>query len=310
MKSKYPTDRDLAAALLALRTKQGMTNPQLAKYFDVGATFISKYLNDNLDHDPKDFDTKAWDVLKSIEARLDLVNNLFETSVSRAFAGRVDMARRTQDVCLICAPAGEGKTSSGRLYAQAHPSTIYRKLNGRQGDASSVESLVFDAIETRTWKGNTSRWDFIVSILKGTSRAIIIDNAHRLDTTGRNWLFDLNEETGCAIVLLGNPEILDKIRANDQQFSRIGVKGEPELDKKELPLVAQKVAEQFSSAAVAEEIADLAAFVASRPGRLRAVRKRVILAEELRAKNPKLDPRAAFRTAHRNLVSDYALPSD
>ena len=111
------------------------------------------------------------------------------------------------------------------------------------------------------------------------------------------------------MVLIGNPEILDKIRRNDQHFSRVGVKGEPALTDKELPSVSLKVAEQFSNPEFAQEISDLVAFIASKPGRLRAVRKAVILAHELAQKNG-TEPRKAIREAHRNLVRDYALPAD
>jgi DNA transposition AAA+ family ATPase len=130
-----------------------------------------------------------------------------------------------------------------------------------------------------------------------------------LDATGRQFLFNLNRDTGCAVVLIGNPEILDKIRRNAQHFSRTGVKGEPCLTEKEIPAAALRVAEQFSSAEFAAEISDLVAFIATKPGRLRAVRKAVILAFELAEKN-KFEPRKALREAHRNLVRDYALPAD
>jgi len=130
-----------------------------------------------------------------------------------------------------------------------------------------------------------------------------------LEASGRQFLFNLNRDTGCAVVLVGNPEILDKIRRNDQHFSRVGVKGEPALTDKELPEVSLKVASQFSTPEFAEQISDLVAFIASRPGRLRSVRKAVILAYELAQKNG-TEPRKALREAHRNLVRDYALPSD
>ena len=47
----------------------------------------------------------------------------------------------------------------------------------------------------------------------------------------------------------------------------------------------------------------------TKPGRLRAVRKGVIIAYEL-AQKTGFTPRKAFREAHRNLVRDYALPAD
>lgn len=308
--SKYPTDRILAAALLDYRSKQGLTNSTLGKMIGVSQTFISKYLNDKLDHEPKDFDLRAWNALKTFTARLEIATNLFETSVTRNIAGRIDMARRISDLLLIVGPAGEGKTCGARMFLDKNPGTIYMELACFQRTDRKVAGAIFDQLERRKdWKGNCGRAEFLFEQLKGSGRVIIIDEAHMLDASGRQFLFNLNRDTGCAVVLIGNPEILDKIRRSDQHFSRAGVKGEPFLTDEEIPAAALRVAEQFSSAEFAAEIADLVAFIGTKPGRLRAVRKAVILAFELSRKN-NFEPRKALREAHRNLPRDYALPSD
>lgn len=306
----YPTDPALAAELLEYRQQQGITNPVLAQRLGESVTFISKYLNNNLDRDPKDFDARARNILTALKARLEDATNFFETGVSRNIAGRIEMARRTQDVMLLVGPAGEGKTCGARMFAAHNPGTIYFELAGYQRTDSKVAGILFDQLERRRdWKGNTSRAEFVTTQLRGSHRVIIADEAHLLAATGRQFLFNLNRDTGCAVVFVGNPEILDHIRRNDQHFSRVGVKGEPMLSAKEIPAVSLKVAIQFSNKEFAEEVSDLAAFVATKPGRLRAVRKTVILAFELATKNG-FEPRKAFREAHRNLVRDYALPAD
>lgn len=306
----YPTDKALATALLDYRTKQGLTNSTLGKMLGVSPTFISKYLNDKLDHDPKDFDLRAWNTLAAFNARLETATNLFETSVTRNIAGRIDMARRIADLLLIVGPAGEGKTCGARMFVDRNPGTIYMELACFQRSDRKVAGGIFDQLERRKdWKGNIGRAEFLFEQLKGSGRVIIIDEAHMLDSTGRQFLFNLNRDTGCAVVLIGNPEILDKIRRNSQHFSRTGVKGEPLLSSLEIPSAALRVAEQFSSAAFATEISDLVAFIATKEGRLRAVRKTVILAYELSQKNNS-EPRKSLREAHRNLVRNYALPSD
>lgn len=308
--SKYPTNTDLRAALAKLRSDRKLTNPALGKLFSVSPTFISKYINDSLDHDPKDFEAVAADTIRAIENRLDLASQLFETSVSRAMAGRIDIARRTGHSCLFGSPAGEGKTSGGLLYQLSNPSTIYFKLAGTDRDAGAINSHLWAALRKSDWSDNVKRWSVMTDAVRGSQRAIICDNAHRLDTSGRNALFDFSEDTGCPVVLLANPEILELIKRNDQQHSRIGVYRDLRLTDSELPHVSRRLAAQLSDDETAEEISDLVAFVASKPGRLRAVKMHVILMQELRTKDGKLDARSAFRTAHRNLVSDYALPSD
>jgi DNA transposition AAA+ family ATPase len=139
-----------------------------------------------------------------------------------------------------------------------------------------------------------------------------VDNAQRLASSGRQWIFDFADEAECPVALIGNPETLDKIRTNDQQFSRIGIHANYELDSRELPGASAHVAAQHSDPETAEQIADLVAFIAAREGRLRAVRKTVVLAQELRAISADLrdNPRKAIRAAHARLVRDYTLPND
>jgi reverse gyrase len=117
-----------------------------------------------------------------------------------------------------------------------NPGTIYFELASYQRDDTKVYSVIFSALERRNdWKGNSSRAEFIHQQLRGSHRVIICDEAHLLDASGRQALFNLNRDTGCAVALVGNKEILDKIRRNEQHFSRVGVKGEPALTNKELP---------------------------------------------------------------------------
>jgi DNA transposition AAA+ family ATPase len=308
------TNSEIRNALLAHRSEHGLTNSSMAQRFSCSATFISKYLNDKLDHEIGDFEDRARDTLAAIDARIELERQLFPTSVSKGMAGRIDMARRTSDVCLISGDAGEGKTSGAQLYRAAHPSSLYWKSTGSARDAQQVQSGVFGLLHLKNYDYSKPRWNIIVEHLRGSGRALMIDNAHRLSRSGRDWCFDLNEETGIAVILIGNPEILKWIKGNDQQHSRIGVMGHAAYPPNkhganELGKVAKRVAEQFSDEQFAGEIDDLVSYVATRSGRLRSVRKNVILAREL-AKANGTSPREAFRTAHRQLVRDYMLPEE
>jgi DNA transposition AAA+ family ATPase len=306
----YPTNPELREEIAKLMVEKGLTNPEAGRLFGVSATFISKYKNDKLDHDPEKFEAEARDIIQAIRARLELAGLLFETSVTKAIAGRVNLARKTGQSFLAGAPAGEGKTSGGLLYKRAHPSSLYFKLSGPERTADDVTAHLFRLVRQADWSPNTQRWPAIVEALRGSERAIFCDNAHRLDTSGRNALFDLCEDTGCPPVFLANPEVLTQIKKNDQQHSRIGIFASLQLSPKELPAVALRVMEQFLGEEAAADVDDLAAFIASKPGRLRAVRMTAILAQELRVKDSKLDAREAVRSAHKQLVRDYSLPND
>lgn len=315
MPGKYPTDPALITALLDLRAAQGLTNGKLARLLGIPGvteTFLSKYLNDNLDRTVEEFEAQAFDIIKSIRDRMTFATEIFVTSLVRKMATAFELTRKTGDISLITAPAGNGKTSAIHHFLLNNRSAIRINLNATTRDAHKVEGLVFRAVDHRDWKAQCSRFEYLVARFKGSSRLLIVDNAQRLSGSGRQWLFDFSDEADCPICLVGNPETLDRIRTNDQQFSRIGLSTTYELEKAELPAAATRVATQFSDGATAEAIADLVAVIASHEGRLRAVRKSVILMQELRHLSADLrdHPRLALRAAHSRLVRDYELPTD
>jgi DNA transposition AAA+ family ATPase len=312
---KYPTNRELATALIALRTEKGLTNKKLAALLGINGvseTFLSKYINDNLDREVPGFEAVALDIVRAIRERMEFTSSIHMTSVVRKMGNVLNLIRKTGDFACLTSPAGNGKTSATRYFCAENPSAISITLNATTRDAGKVEGLVFRSTDHREWKGQTSRFDFLVNRFKGTGRLLIVDNAQRLTMSGRQWVFDFADEAECPVALIGNPEMIDAIRGNDQQFSRIGIHGQYELEAAELHTAALYVARQFSDDETAEAISDLTAYIASHEGRLRAVKKTVVLAQQLRSESAKLmqDPRAAIRAAHARLVRDYSLPLD
>lgn len=315
MPGKFPTDPTLIAALLELRSQQNLTNSKLVKLLGIpgtSETFLSKYLNDNLDREVPNFERQAFDVIKSIKERIQFSGEIFVTSVVRKMANAFDLIRKTGFISLITGEAGNGKTSGINHYLLANSSAVRINLNATTRDANKVEGLVFRSVDNRDWKSQSSRYDYLVERFRDSSRLLIVDNAQRLSGSGRQWLFDFSDDARCPIALVGNPELLDRIRTEKTQLSRIGLNPTYELEPSELPAAAARVATQFSDPQTAEAIADLCSVVAHHEGRLRAVRMTVQLMQELRHTSPDMreHPRKAFRAAHSRLVRNYALPSD
>lgn len=315
MPGKYPTDPALVSALIALRDDQGLTNKRLVTLLGiegVSETYLSKYINDNLDREVEGFEAIAYDIVRSIRERMTFASSIYQTSVVRKMSNVLHLIRKTGDIAALTSPAGNGKTSAVRHFAAENPSAVCINLNATTRDAGKVEGLIFRTTDHRDWKGQTSRYDFLVNRFKGTGRLLIVDNAQRLTMSGRQLIFDLADDAEFPVALIGNPEMIDAIRANDQQFSRVGLHGTYELEAAELPSAANYVTRQFADDDTAEKVSDLTSFIARHDGRLRAVRKTVILAQQLRAESAKLrdDPRAAIRAAHSRLIRDYSLPTD
>ena len=315
MPGKYPTNPALIAALLALRDEQKLTNSAFAKLLGIGGvteTFISEYLNNRLNRQVPDFEVKAFDVLKSIRDRIRFRSEIFDTSVVRRMGNSFDLIRKTGFISLITGPAGVGKSSGINYYLSKHPSAISITLNATSREANKVESLVFDSVDHRDWDGRCSRFAYLVRRFKGASRLLMVDNAQRLASSGRKWLFDFHDMAKNPVALVGNPEILKLIMANDQEKRRIGTFVTYELEKEELHNSATRVASQIVGEEIAEAISDLIAFIAAHDGALGSVEMEVTLMRELQllSADLKAHPRKALRAAHSRLVRDYELPAD
>jgi DNA transposition AAA+ family ATPase len=163
-------------------------------------------------------------------------------------------------------------------------------------------------MEVRGMAAGTRRADWLVERLRGSNRLIVIDNAHRMTRSALAWIFDFSDPveaggTGCPVALVGNPELLEKIAAKDQQFSRVGVLRPLKLTG------ARALADamlQRLCPAHAGALLDLAERVVTERGHLRALKKHLLLMPEFLGAAGG-DPRKAFLMAHTQVVSNYKL---
>lgn len=315
MPGKFPTDPALILELNTFIRENKLTYKALCKMLlieGVNETFLSKYIGDKLDRQVDNFEARCRDMLKGLRERIAFGTEIFESSVTRKMGNAFDLIRRTGQIGLITGRAGHGKTSGKRRFLIENPSALEITLTASGGSASKVESAIFRKIDSQSWNGCTSRFDYLVERFRDASRLLIIDNWQRLDSSGRNWLFDFHDEANCPIGGIGNPEALKPIMANDQHASRLGIVTTYELEDAEFAPLSHKVACQFSDEATADSIRDLVGVIASNDGALRSVELTVVLMQELRKASASLrdNPRAALRAAHSRLNRNYLLPSE
>jgi DNA transposition AAA+ family ATPase len=300
----------LIQALEAARTEDSMSQTKLAKAIGCDGGTLNKWLNQKYPGNVPELEAKVEDYLRHRTQTRKLRSEIIHTTVTTAVSSAINLARITGDkegnISIIYGPAGCGKSKSAEAYCAANPSAILATLNDTTRDGKGVERSIMTAVETHGYKNNISRWTWLTEKLRGSKRPTLIDNAQRLNHSGLAWLFDFQDETGCPIILIGNPEVLSKIKANDQFFSRFGFKTEVQLEPSEISSVAHAVALQ--NCEFADELRDLCAIVAKQKGGLRAVKKQCQLAQALHD-NGIADPRNAFKAAHSKLIRDYALPA-
>jgi DNA transposition AAA+ family ATPase len=322
-KSKEPKEFDeaLQSQLETYRKERGLSMAGLAAQLGCHESAVSKYLSGKPAGNVKRFESIASDVMKNAERQKNIKIQLLATSVSRDIHATLDTIRKTNDFGLITGNAGIGKTCGIEKYLFANPSAVRIVAYTWCANGPAVFDAIWNAIDQK-WKGNISKITYLVERFRNSDRLLLIDNAHRLRNSGLKFLFDFHDETGIPICLVGNPEIVDVLKRNDQQFSRIGLHkhfdnidpylSEPGSGNGPAPKVAKAIINQ-----IAPQFADcetLAEKVIAGKGHARALRKQLSLADELASsesfkKNcpPEKLTKTAFAGAHKKLIRDYDL---
>lgn len=293
-------------ALQTFKDENQLSLGDLAVMLDSHKSILSKYLSGKPEGDVERLESLILDTIKTWTLREETRTRLFSNVISTRIARVLGRVRQTNDVGLIHGPAGLGKTCGAELFALANPTAVMVTVNKRKGNASGLESAIFSAVESSNWRKHGTRWDFLVAKFKGSNRLLILDNAHRLTKSAREWLFDFHDETGIPVALLGNPEVLDAIRLNDQQFSRIGLCHGLKLTKEEVKRPVEQLTAQLIPDANGS-VQRLAEQVASHEGHFRALKKQCVLARDIRAQDAELSWPEAFRAAQSQLVRDWVM---
>jgi len=297
-----PIRADLLDQIRAYKSVHKLSDEKFAKLVGISGSQINRALNGKFEGTPETFENKIGDFFKAEPARRDAREELFENEFSKSMKNFLETVRRTDDIGLAYCAAGKGKTSGVRLYVADNPISISIELSKWNSGSDGLARLIFNQIDARRWRGNTARGDFLVARFSDSHRLIIIDNAHRMTSGARQWIFDFHDATGCPIALVGNPEILDAIRENDQQFSRVGLRREIKGAKSSED-ARHLTALHWPEAA--GQLGDLAATVLKNQGHLRSLKKQLLLARDIA---PGFDtPAEAFEAAHTQLIRDYSL---
>ncbi|MFA7334829.1 MAG: AAA family ATPase [Kiritimatiellia bacterium] len=298
-------DEAIRVALDEYKERMTLSVSELASELGTNSTQVSKYLSGKPEGDVIKLENAAEDVLKAAARRISTAVKPFPTNVSESIRIHFDMIRKTNDIGLIHGPAGVGKTIGSLLYTDQNPSAIYICAAQWSRGAPGIERAIFSAVESRRWDRKMTRAEFLVRRLRQSNRLIIIDNAHRLSVTALNWLFDFYDETACPLALVGNPEILEKIKKNDQKFSRIGIRTEVAIaeGRKIARAILKDMAPQH-----ADDLLPMAECVVAERGYLRALKKQILLTNDLLGtKSFAGNPTGAFQAAHTKLIREYKL---
>ncbi len=307
----YVCDDTVRQRLIALRDG-GLSNTKLAAKLGCSSTIISQWLAVEGNLYPAEiskWEKRAEDFLRNDARRRASGVMTCECESTKRVGRALELIRRTNDVGVIVAEAGFGKTRALEKYCEENPTAVLYTVKSWACDKGAVEGAVFAAAGSSGYDGHTKRAVFLANKFTGSDRLLLVDDAHKLTRPALQWLFDFADETQCPLGLVGTPELLKKIEDDAQRFSRVGLKLELE-PKNWRDLIAHLVATHAPTAGTgaATELVGLCEQVVAQHGHFRALHKQLKLAAELKehAKEALTWPQV-FRKAHLKLVRKYQL---
>lgn len=297
----------LAAELKTHAETHGLSNAQLARSLGYSTAVVSQYLGGKYPGDVERVDKRVKDYLRAYQRRRKSGVATVRCGATRKIATAIEAIRRTNDVGVILAEAGLGKSRAVDHYCEQNPTSLLLQVRGWCNDKHSIEAMI--AAELGGYDGKRKRSLWLIEKLNGGGRTLIVDDAHKLTRPALQWLFDFHDETHCPLALVGIGELEKKVKDDAQRFSRTGLLMRLEADESDEALIGHLIASLAPQASAREvaELQQLCSQVAEQHGHYRAVYKELKLAAEIKEAKPELSWSDCFRSAHTRLFREYEL---
>lgn len=212
-------------------SETGVTQKRLARELDISDTVLSLFLADSYTGDNDKVAKKIKQYLhigavkKSLTPDPEYCDLLVNT---RKITECLQMAHASNEILLLYGPAGCGKTTALKHYANTHNGVVYLEADTTTGTPRAILLLLLEAIGGQPTGSTTQVMKNILSILKGTNRLIVIDEAQHLTERSFDTIRAINDKIGVGLVYSGNPSILKQMYGRreqefDQLYSRIGL---------------------------------------------------------------------------------------
>jgi DNA transposition AAA+ family ATPase len=201
-----PHNPAIRARLQAYRADTKTTNRDLGRRIGVSSSVISQYLL------PEGM--RYTGLIDELEAKIETffssmairetasaeVQDTISTEVGEDVLAAINRAIKTESVIIISGPAGCGKTHMLGGFAAKHPSALLITIDELNGSVYGIEREVANQLPPKGASDYARLFDFAVAKLKNSGRLLMVDNAHKLKTTGFSILFDLADKTGIPVL--------------------------------------------------------------------------------------------------------------
>lgn len=144
---------------------------------------------------------------------------IVETTIMQKMRFGLQYANDRNDVICIYGAPGIGKTVTLQSWVSNHPNSIFFTASPNVHTGKDVMEEILEAMNKKQTGRNRTLEKAIIQVLKGSNRAIIIDEAHFLRLSALETLRRIHDTTNVPLILVGNPAILDIITEQNKTLT-------------------------------------------------------------------------------------------
>ena len=207
-----------------LAAHEEVSREQFAKMAGISGGALSSFLKGKYQGRVDVVSQKIAAVLETEESREGAVMtvkepDIVETDVMQKMIFGFQYANDRNDMICIYGAPGIGKTVTVNRWVEGHPNSIFFTASPNIHNGRDVMEEILEAIGKKQTGRNKALEKSIVQILKGSNRAIIIDEAHFLRLSALETLRRIHDITDVPLILVGNPAIMDIITEQNKTLT-------------------------------------------------------------------------------------------
>ncbi|MDE2107059.1 MAG: AAA family ATPase [Patescibacteria group bacterium] len=300
----------MRAEVLALRANGAESNSSIAAAIGYSDAVISQYLSPDgnlYGGNTRAVEKKLREWLRDRRLEMDTSVSTISCDVAEQVANAIEDIRTAKRIGVGIGAPGIGKSRGIQLYCADHELAISFNVWAGACNKSALEDLLFEAADVARSKSGINSARVLADKLRGTSRPVIVDDAHKLTCPALQLLYDLRDQTGIPIALFGDDRLIAKLQNDGQRLRRTGIVYRLKI-KDSAPLVEHHIRQLIPDAgSEMSALKKLCAVVAEKTGHFGSVQMELALAVRLKKGNPDWSWCEAVRNAHRRLIRDYEL---
>lgn len=206
-----------------LLTEKKETQSSLALALGVSTTVVNQWLHDKYPGDISGLELKISKFLEMKAERDEFslqAETFCDTYGSLKYMEAARLAHRDGHIRVCYGDAGLGKTWAGREYARQNPGTIFIEASADFSPRVLLQEILI-ALGRDGHGSNHAMRREIASILKGSKRLLIVDEAENLPYRSLEILRRIYDETEIGILLAGMPRLLANLKGKRGDFKQL-----------------------------------------------------------------------------------------